>query len=458
MPINNSDIAEIFDEIADYLQIAGDNPFKIRAYRNASRTVRGLAAELRDMVAHKEHLTGLPGIGKELAAKILEILETGTTRALIKLRARIPKDVRQMLKLPKLGPKRVGILFNDLNIQDLEQLKKAALAGRIQSWPGFGKKTEMHILQAVKDNAQKKRRFKRDEVKQTADALKVYLEKIAGVNRVVVAGSYRRSEETVGDLDILVTAKKNSSVLDGFGEFDQVARIISRGSTRSSVVLRSGLRVDLRLIDKQSFGAALQYFTGSQAHNIAIRQIGRQRGLKINEYGVFRFEDCVAGETEASLYEAIGLTPIPPELRENRGEIEASRENRLPALVELNDIKGDLHVHTTASDGRFSLKDMAEAAKKKDLKYIAIAEHSKLLAFAGGLDASRLLAQIDEIDRLNDEVKGLRILKSIEVDILKDGRLDLPDDVLGRLDMVVGSVHSHFGLPEQQQTLIHLSG
>jgi DNA polymerase (family 10) len=444
MPINNSDIAEIFDEIADYLQIAGDNPFKIRAYRNASRTVRGLAVELRDMVAHKEHLTGLPGIGKELAAKILEILETGTTRALVKLRARIPKDVRQMLKLPNLGPKRVGILYNDLNIQDLEQLKKAALEGRIQSWPGFGKKTEMHILQAVKDNAQRERRFKRDEVKQTADALKVYLEKIAGVNRVVVAGSYRRSKETVGDLDILVTAKKNSSVLDGFGGFDQVARILSRGSTRSSVVLQSGLQVDLRLIDKQSFGAALQYFTGSQAHNIAIRQIGRQRGLKINEYGVFRFEDCVAGESEASLYEAIGLTPIPPELRENRGEIEASRENRLPALVELNDIKGDLHVHTTASDGRFSLK--------KDLKYIAIAEHSKLLAFAGGLDASRLLAQIDEIDRLNDEVKGLRILKSIEVDILKDGRLDLPDDVLGRLDMVVGSVHSHFGLPEQQQT------
>ena len=452
MSIYNTVIAEIFDEIADYLEIAGDNPFKIRAYRNASRTVRGLTAELQDMVAQKENLTELPGIGKELGAKILEILETGSTGALKKLQDRIPGAVRQILKIPNLGPKRVGILYNDLNIRDLEQLKKAAQEGRIQSLPGFGKKTEMQILQAVKAPVEKKRRFKLDEVKPTVDSLQVYLKKIAGVNRMVVAGSYRRSKETVGDLDILVAAQKNSSVMDGFVEFDEVARVLSRGSTRSSVILQSGLQVDLRLVDKQSFGAALQYFTGSQSHNIAVRQLGRQHGLKINEYGVFKFEDRVAGETEASVYEAIGLSFIPPELRENSGEIIASHENRLPKLVELKEIKGDLHVHTKASDGRFSLKKMAEAAKNKGLKYIAIAEHSKLLAFAGGLDASRLLAQIDEIDRLNDELKGLTILKSIEVDILKDGRLDLPDDVLSRLDMVVGSVHSHFSLPRVEQT------
>jgi len=452
MSIYNTVIAEIFDEIADYLEIAGDNPFKIRAYRNASRTVRGLTAELQDMVAQKENLTELPGIGKELGAKILEILETGSTGALKKLQDRIPGAVRQILKIPNLGPKRVGILYNDLNIRDLEQLKKAAQEGRIQSLPGFGKKTEMQILQAVKAPVEKKRRFKLDEVKPIVDSLQVYLKKIAGVNRMVVAGSYRRSKETVGDLDILVAAQKNSSVMDGFVEFDEVARVLSRGSTRSSVILQSGLQVDLRLVDKQSFGAALQYFTGSQSHNIAVRQLGRQHGLKINEYGVFKFEDRVAGETEASVYEAIGLSFIPPELRENSGEIIASHENRLPKLVELKEIKGDLHVHTKASDGRFSLKKMAEAAKNKGLKYIAIAEHSKLLAFAGGLDASRLLAQIDEIDRLNDELKGLTILKSIEVDILKDGRLDLPDDVLSRLDMVVGSVHSHFSLPRVEQT------
>ena len=302
------------------------------------------------------------------------------------------------------------------------------------------------------DIAENEERYKLDVVKPIADSIQDYLKKIDGVHQVVVAGSWRRSKETAGDLDILVTAAKDSPVMDAFVEFDGVARVLSRGLSHSSVVLRSGLQVDLRLVDRQSFGAALQYFTGSQAHNIAVRQLGRQRGLKISEYGVFKFEDRVAGETEASVYEAIGLALIPPELRENRGEIEASREGRLPALVESRDIKGDLHVHTKASDGRFSLKEMAEAAKKKGLKYIAIAEHSKLLAYAGGLDASRLQAQIDEIDRFNDELQGLTILKSIEVDILKDGRLDLPDDVLGRLDLVVGSVHSHFSLPREVQT------
>ncbi len=452
MPVYNTDIADIFDEIADYLEIDGDNPFKIRAYRNASRTIRGLAAELQDIVAQKENLTELPGIGKELAAKISEILETGSTGALKKLRDRVPGDVRQILKIPNLGPKRVRVLYHELNIHNLEQLEKAAADGRIQALPGFGKKTESQILQAVRGHADKKKRFKLDGVNPVADYLQGYLKKIAGVNQVVVAGSFRRSKETVGDLDILVTAEKNSPVMDGLVAYDEVARVLSRGATRSSVVLRSGLQVDLRLVDRQSFGAALQYFTGSQAHNIAVRQLGRQRGLKINEYGVFKSEDRVAGETEASVYEAIGLSLVPPELRENRGEIEASQKNRLPELIELTDIKGDLHVHTTASDGRFDLKEMAQAAKKRGLKYIAIAEHSKLLAFARGLNATRLQAQIDEIDRLNAEFKGLTILKSIEVDILKDGRLDLGDDVLGRLDLVVGSVHSHFGLSREEQT------
>ena len=452
MPVYNTEIAEIFDEIADYLEIAGDNPFKIRAYRNASRTILGLATELQEMAAQKENLTGLPGIGKELAAKIIEILETGSVRTLQKLQDQIPASVRQILKLPNLGPKRVGILYHDLNIQNLEQLRKAAQGRRIQSLPGFGKKTEMLILQAVEAHDEKEKRYKRDVIVPIAESLGGYLKKVRGVNQVVFAGSYRRSKETVGDLDILVTAQKNSSVMDRFIEYDDVTKVLSRGTTRASVFLRSGLQVDLRLVDRQSFGAALQYFTGSQAHNIALRQLGRQRGLKINEYGVFKLEDWVAGETEASVYEAVGLPFIPPELRENRGEIEASQENRLPELVELADVKGDLHVHTKASDGRFSLKEMAQAAKKKGLDYIAVAEHSKLLAFAGGLDASRLLAQTDQIDRLNDELEGLTVLKSVEVDILKDGKLDLPDDVLGRLDLVIGSVHSHFDLPREEQT------
>lgn len=452
MLIYNTDIAEIFDEMADYLEIVGDNPFKIRAYRNGSHTIRGLAAELQDMVAQKENLTDLPGIGKELAAKIIEILETGSIRALKKLQERVPGDIIQILKLPNLGPKRVGVLYHDLNIQNLEQLKLAAQEGRIQSLPGFGKKTEEQILQAVKTYAEKEQRFKRNVVDPMAGSLQGHLKKIPGVDQVIVAGSYRRSKETVGDLDILVTAQKNSPVMDGFVEYEDVARVLSRGFTRCSVVLRSGLQVDLRLVNQHSFGAALQYFTGSQAHNIAVRKLGRQRGLKINEYGVFKFEDRVAGETEASVYEALGLSFIPPELRENRGEIEASRKNSLPDLIEVKDLKGDLHVHTRASDGRHDLEEMARAAREQGLEYIAIAEHSKLLTFASGLDAARLVAQIDKIDRLNENLKGISILKSIEVDILENGRLDLPDHVLGRLDLVVASVHSNFGLSREKQT------
>ena len=297
MPIFNTDIADIFDEIADYLEIAGDNPFKIRAYRNASRTIRGLGVELQDMAAGKDDFTTLQGIGKELAAKISEILETGTTRALQKLKARIPGDVRQLLKLPNLGPKRVGMLYHDLDIRNLDQLRAAAEEGRIQTLQGFGSKTEKQILQALEARAEKEKRYKLDAVKPVVDSLQEYLKSIAGVNQVVVAGSFRRSRETVGDLDILVTAAKNSPVMDRFVEFDGVDRVLSSGSTRASVALRSGLQVDLRLVDPQSFGAALQYFTGSQAHNIAVRHLGRQKGLKINEYGVFKFEKRVAGKT-----------------------------------------------------------------------------------------------------------------------------------------------------------------
>jgi DNA polymerase (family 10) len=275
---------------------------------------------------------------------------------------------------------------------------------------------------------------------------------VPGVNQVVVAGSYRRSKETVGDLDILVTARKGSPVVDGFVAYDDVQKILSRGTTRSSVLLRAGLQVDLRLVDQNSFGAALQYFTGSQAHNIAIRRIGRQKGLKINEYGVFTFEKRVAGNTEESVYQAVDLPYISPELRENRGEIEAAREGCLPQLIELTDIKGDLHIHTDYTDGRNSLREMALAAKKRGLKYLAITEHSDRLKIAGGLDPPQLMKQMEEIDRLNQELKGITILKGIEVEILENGRLDLPDSVLGKLDLVVGTIHNQLRLPLEKQT------
>ncbi|MBT8367445.1 MAG: DNA polymerase/3'-5' exonuclease PolX [Deltaproteobacteria bacterium] len=452
MPIYNADIADIFDEIADYLEIEGENPFRIRAYRNAARSVRGLGPELKDMVAQKEDLTRLPGIGKELAAKIVEIVKTGTARALKKLQDKIPAEVRLMLKIPKLGPKRVRNLYQDLNIQSLEQLLQAAKDGRIRSMPGFGQKMETQILKAVEAHAEKEIRFKIAAVKPYVDSLLNYLEKVAGVQQVVAAGSFRRSKETLGDLDILVVADSDSPVMDRFVDYEDVADVLSRGTTRSSIVLRSGLQVDLRMVAAESFGAALQYFTGSQAHNVAVRRLGRQRGLKINEYGVFKFEERVAGQTEESIYQSVGLAYIPPELRENRGEIEAARDKCLPRLIELRDLKGDLHTHTNWSDGRNTLEEMIQAAQKRGLKYLAITEHSDRLKVAGGLGAARLLEQIERIDRFNEEHTEIILLKGIEVEILEDGSLDLSDDILGRLDLVVGSIHSFLGLPLHKQT------
>ena len=453
MPVHNIDIANIFDEIADFLEIEGENPFRIRAYRNAAGTVRGLGAELKDMVADNADLTELPGIGKELAAKIREILDTGTAKALLKLHARIPKTVIEILKLPNLGPKRVRVLYHDLEIETLQQLSQAARKGRIRALDGFGKKIENAILEAVEAQAQKEKRFKIAEAKPYVDSLIDYLQKVPGVNDVVAAGSYRRCRETVGDLDILVTARKNSPVMDRFVEYDEVQKVISKGETRSSIVLRCGLQVDVRRVEQASFGAALQYFTGSKSHNIAVRRLGQQRGLKINEYGVFRFEKRVAGKTEASVYRTLDLPSIPPELRENRGEIEAARDRRLPNLIKLSDLKGDLHIHTDYTDGRNSLRDMALAAKRRGYKYLAVTEHSDRLKIAGGLDPPKLLKQMEEIDRLNEELKDFTLLKGIEVEILEDGRLDLADNVLAKLDLVVGTIHSQFGLPLQKQTV-----
>jgi DNA polymerase (family 10) len=453
MPIYNTDIADIFDEIADYLEIgAEESPFRVRAYRSAAGTIRGLGVELKDLVAQKEDLTRLPGIGKELAAKIVEILQTGSAHALQKLQEKIPAEVIQLLRVPNLGPKRVRMLYHDLEIKSLKQLLQAAEEGRIRALPGFGQKTEAHILEAVKAFSAEETRFKISDVQPHVDGLLDYLQKIHGVKQAVAGGSYRRAKETVGDLDILVVADSSSPVMDRFVGYEDVKAVLSKGTTRSSVVWRSGLQVDLRLVESQSFGAALQYFTGSQAHNIAVRHLGRRLGLKINEYGVFKMDERVAGDTEQSVYRSVGLCYIPPELRENRGEIEAARSDRLPRLIELKDLKGDLHSHTNWSDGRSTLEEMIQAARRKGLQYLAVTEHSDRLKVAGGLGASRLFEQMEKIDRLNDALQDITLLKGVEVEILESGELDFPDDILGRLDLVVGSVHSYFNLPPEKQT------
>jgi DNA polymerase (family 10) len=452
MPIRNTDIADVFDTIADCLDIEGENAFKIRAYRSAARTVRGLGRELKDMLAAGEDPTALAGIGRELAAKIAEILETGTARALEHLKEKVPPGVIEMLRVPGLGPKRVGALFHDLGIQSLSELKAAAEDGRVRALPGFGARTEKQIIKAVDAMARRGSRVGIAAAAVLAERLAAQLKKTPGVVSLEAAGSFRRRKETVGDLDLLVAAGEGSGVMDVLVNMEEVDRVLARGSTTLSVVLRSGLRVDLRRVEEPSFGAALQHFTGSQAHNEALRGIGRRLGLKVNEYGVFDGERRIAGETEESVYRALGLPWIAPELREDRGEIEAARQNRLPELVTLSDLRGELHSHTTDTDGRDRLADMAMAARRRGLSYLAVTDHSRFLRMVDGLDERRLMAQMEEIDRMNAGLEGITMLKGIEVEILEDGRLDLPASVLKRLDLVIGSIHNRFQLSAQRQT------
>ena len=452
MPIHNADIAATFEEIADLLEIQGANPFRIRAYRNAARTLGELSQDVRMLVEKGDDLKRLPGIGDDLSAKIREIVATGNCSFLARLHKELPPAVVELLKIPGLGPKRVKALYHDLEVQTVEQLYRAARDGRIRAVPGFGEKTELNILQAVEAHVSQARRFKLAVAAQYAEALRTYLAAVSGVKQVTIAGSFRRMRETVGDLDILVTAMPDSPVMQRFTAYDEVAEVLSAGAKRASAMLKCGLQVDLRVVAEESYGAALQYFTGSKAHNIAIRRIAQKHGLKVNEYGVYRGEARIAGENEESVYRAVGLPYIPPELREDRGEIEAAHAGRLPQLVELADLRGDLHVHTRATDGRNTLREMALAAQAQGFEYLAITEHSRRLTVAHGLDPLRLARQCDEIDALNEELTGITLLKGIEVDILEDGSLDLPDNVLARLDLVVGAVHSKFDLSRARQT------
>ena len=452
MPIHNADVAEVFSEIADLLEIQGANPFRVRAYRNAARSVGEHAQNVRTMVAQGADLKAIPAIGDDLALKIREIVATGSCSLLASLRAQVPSAVTALLHVPGLGPKRVRRLYEQLHVQSLEELEQAAAQGRIHTLPGFGALTEAHILENVQTRLDKSRRFLFAQASERAQPLLAWLAASPDVERVEAAGSLRRLRDTVGDIDILATSRDPAAVTRRFAGYEDVTEVLAQGPTRASVVLRGGLQIDLRVVEPASFGAALTYFTGSKAHNVALRRLGQERGLKINEYGVFRGQTRIAGETEESVYASVGLPWIPPELREDRGEIEAARGAALPALIAHADLRGDLHAHTVASDGHASLRDMALAARERGLSYLAITDHSKRLGMAHGLDAARLAAQIDEIGQLNAQLTGITVLKGIEVDILEDGQLDLPDAILARLDLVVGAIHSHFDLPRERQT------
>lgn len=452
MPIVNADIATVFTEIADLLEIEDANPFRVRAYRNAARMLSELGRSVKTMVEQKEDLDALPGIGPDLAGKIIEVVNTGSCAQLERLRHEVTPALADLLKIPGLGPKRVRTLHQELGIKTLEQLRRAAEDGRIHAVHGFGLKTERHILQAASTLLHQERRYKLADVASVAAALVEELKGTTGLHQAVVAGSVRRRRDTIGDLDLLVITDHPREVMDRLSGGADVQRVLANGVTRSSVVLKNGLQVDLRAIAPVSFGAAWMYFTGSKEHNIALRKLAQDAGLKLNEYGLYRGRERIAGSTEAAVFQALGLAYIEPELRENSGELEAARSGRLPHLVQSIDLRGDLHVHTKDSDGHDTLQAMAETAQARGLQYLAVTDHSKRLAVVHGLDANGLLRQMDQIDALNATLRGITLLKGVEVDILEDGTLDLPNDVLGRLDLVVGAIHSGFDLSLEKQT------
>ena len=450
--MTNHDMGEQFEALADLLEIKGENPFKIRAYRNAARIVQDHPVEMARELADGRDLTEIPGIGKELAAKIATMTETGALPALEKVRAEFPPTLPDLLKLPGLGPKRVRVLLDQLQIASLDDLSAAAREGKIHALPGFGAKMEASLLEAVTKRMDTTVRHLRAATIPVVESITALLQRQPGVRQVAAAGSFRRGRDTVGDLDFLAVAEDPASVMEAFTGQPDIARVLAKGETKGSVLFKNGLQADLRLVETESFGAALHYFTGSQAHNIATRRRAQQLGLKQNEYGVFRDDTYIAGKTEEEVFAAINLPWIPPELREDNGEIEAAESGTLPVLVEACDLRGDLHNHTTWSDGNQSVEAMARHAASLGWEYIAITDHSKRLTVANGLDEERLALQLEEIDRVNTLGLGVRVLSGSEVDILEDGSLDLPASILSKLDVVIIAVHSRFKLSREKQT------
>ena len=454
MPIHNKDVADIFEQVANLLEIKGDNPFRIRSYRNVARTAGSLSKNVADLISQGEDLTRYPDIGKDLASKIEQIVKTGKLDLLEELRKEIPGELSELMNISGLGPKRVATIYHELDISHPEELRKAAEAGEIRELEGFARKTEQNILEEAKRLVKEDtHRFKLSEAEQFTVPFVEYLKKAKGAKDIEAAGSYRRRKDTVGDLDILATCKKGSKIMDRFVKYDDVEKVVSKGKTRSTVLLRSGFQVDLRVVPQVAYGAAMIYFTGSKEHNIAVRKIAVKKNFKLNEYGLFKGKKRIAGKTENEVYDAVGLSFIEPGLRENRGEIEAAKDGKdLPDLLTLDDIRGDLHSHTQYTDGHHTIKQMAEAARERGYNYIAITDHTKRLSVAGGLNAKELRKQMNEIEKVGYNIKKFTILKASEVDIMEDGSLDLPDSVLKELDLTVCSVHYKFGLSRKKQT------
>jgi len=480
--MQNAEIAAALDEIADLLEFQGANAFRVRAYRNAGRTIHDLTEPLERIAADSDRkLTDFSGIGADLAEKITTLIHTGKLEMLEELRAQVPESVLALMRIPGLGPKKAAALFKQLGIKTLDELRAACEQHQVRELKGFGEKTEAAILAGMSFAASPEvQRIYWADADVIVQALVEQLRSGGGVRQIEPAGSYRRGRETVGDLDFVVEAGDGAAVMNRLAEYPETSAVIGRGDTKMSVRLKTGLQVDLRIVPHKSFGAALVYFTGSKQHNIVLRGLAKQRGLRINEYGVFRVPpgskkagadkekdsddaageaakeaaqlEYIAGRTEKDVYDTLDLPVFPPEMREARSEFDWAAAGPLPKLVELSDMVGDLHLHTTATDGKASLEEMIAAAHERGLKYIAITDHSKRVSMANGMDGDRLRAQWREIDAINRRSRGIQVLKGVEVDILERGGLDLPDDVLAEADWVVASVHYGQNQPSEQIT------
>jgi DNA polymerase (family 10) len=440
--LRNREVARALKEIALLLEVEGKDKFKPRAYRRAMRAITSLGEDI-EAIARRDELTEIPGVGKAIAEKISSLLETGKIDLLERLRKSVPVKVMELEAVPGVGPKTIKLVYDQLGVTDLDLLEKAAEEGKLSDLKGMGKKTEEQIKEGIQLVRVGLERKLLSEAMAICEPLERYIGEIPGVRNVVTTGSLRRRRETVGDLDILVDAEDATTVMDAFVVYEKVTDVSAKGPTKSSIRLEGGFQVDLRVIQSDSFGAGLQYFTGSVDHNVRLRAIAQKMGLKLNEYGLFRGEEKVAGSDEAEIYSTLGLDYVPPELRENKGEIEAAQKGELPELIEFDNIRGDLHTHTDASDGSNTIEEMLDAADARGFEYFCISDHTQSLTIANGMDEKRLLKRIEEIDELNISGRWKStILKGAEVDILADGSLDIEDEVLAQLDIVTVSVHS----------------
>ena len=453
--MDKAQVAAILEDVGNLLELTGGNPFETRAYQNAARTVGALEGDIDELVRSGQ-LARTPGLGKTLVARVTELVTTGHMELYDKLQAEVPTGLREMLRIPGLGPKRVRQIYETLHIETLADLRTAAENGQIASLPGFGEKSQEKILKGLIFLTEHQDKYRFDVAEADALAIAAALRELPQVVRLSIAGSLRRHKEVVKDMDIVASVARDTdraAVMDTLVALPQVNSVTGRGDTKTSVILHSGIALDLRLVTDDEFPYALHHFTGSKEHNVALRGKAHAEGIKINEYGLFRGDELISCKDEVDIYRALGMHYVPPELREDRGEIEAARKGELPRLVTFEDLKGILHVHTTWSDGQTSIREMAEATLALGKQYLGICDHSKLAAYAGGLNAAAVRRQQEEIDRLNEEYAGrFRILKGTECDILKDGTLDFDEKTLATFDFVVASIHSNFNLPPEEQT------